>query len=303
MMTKYMYCPACGGEFEDNMEYCPHCAAPLVEKRDLPEVKIADGAASEGEAVVYVSGDMGEAGQVAEALRREGLQVQVYSVNTRAAGLTFTPRTLLHVAVPAAQADRALSALRYGLSTQATDANLSEDLSKKMNRLEAAIQAEEAGLPALEEFFSDAPELRQRAMDAALEFVEGVDVLINWVVRICLEQELADGLMRAVGEACSLLGEEEPELAAREMAPGLKSPDAWVRKNFCFALGKLGADMSISLLVDALLDPSPEVRNEAMDQLYVLEGTSLGYDPDLEPEEQREALAKWRELASRLEQR
>lgn len=302
MMTEYMYCPACGGEFEEAMQYCPHCAAPLVEKRDLPDVKIIEGELREGEAIVYISGDLSEAGYVTEALRREGLQAQVYSVNTRAAGLTFTPRTLLHVAVPAGQADRALSALRYGLSARPIEPNPSEGLAEKKRRLEAAIEAEEAGLPALEEFFSDIRELRQLAMDAALEFVEGVDLLIGWTVRICLEQELADNLMRAVGEACSLLGEEEPEQAAREMAPGLKSPDAWVRKNFCFALGKLGTDASVSLLVETLLDPSPEVRSEAIDQLYTLEGTSLGYDPDLEPDEQREALAKWRDLASGLEQ-
>lgn len=300
-MEEQRYCPACGGKFDENIEYCPHCAMPLLSSRDLPEVSITEGEARENEVVVYVTGDLGEAGYVADMLGREGLDARVHSIDTEAAGLTFTPRTLLHVTVPSVQKEKALAILQFGLSSHAEEPGVREDLSEKKRRLEAAIEAEEAGLPALEEFFGDAVELQRQAMDAALEFVEGVDLLINWVVRNCLEQELPQGLMRAVGEACRLLGEEEPEQAAREFAPGLKNPDARVRRNFCFALGCLRDDPAIRHLVGALRDPDLEVRNEAMDQLYVLEGTDLGYDPDLEPEEQPEALARWQRLASEID--
>jgi hypothetical protein len=301
MMEEFKYCPACGEEFEAYLDHCPHCATPLVDKDDLPEVNVVQGEAGENEAVVHITEDLGEAEYIAETLGREGLSVQVYSIDTEAAGLTFRPRTLLHIAVPTTQQERALSVLQFGLSAPRGESISPEEFNLKKRRLEAAIRAEEAGLPALEEFFGETIELRQQAMDSALEFVEGVDLLINWIVRNCLEQELAHGILRAVGEACRLLGEEEPEQAAREFAQGLKSPDAWSRRNFCFVLGKLGADLVIPPLVNALHDPDPAVRSEAIDQLYALEGTSLGYDSDLEPEQQSDALAKWKKLASRIE--
>ena len=274
----------------------------LYLEEELPEIKVIQGEAGKNEAVVHVTVDLAEAEYIAEALSREGLSVQVYSIDTEATGLTFTPRTLLHVAVPVTHEERALSLLQFGLSVTKGETSSPEEFGLKKRRLNAAINAEEAGLSALEEFFGDTAELRQQSMDAALEFVEGVDLLINWVVRNCLEQELSGGLMRAVSEACNLLGEEEPEQAAEELAQGLKSPDAWIRKNFCFALGKLGIDLVIPQLVGALHDPDQEVRSEAIDQLYSLEGTSLGYDSDIEPEEQKEALEKWKKLASKISQ-
>jgi hypothetical protein len=302
-MEEYRYCPACGGQFEAYLDYCPHCATPLVDEDDLPGLRVIEGEVGQNEVVVHITADLGEAEHIALLLGQEGIPVQVYSIDTKAAGLTFTSRTLLHIAVPAAMEEKVVFLLQMRSSIPTGDKGPSPDQADKKRRLEAAIQAEEEGLAALEEFFAESDDLRQQAMDAALEFVEGVDLLVNWVARACLGQELAHGLMRAVGEACIMLGEEEPEQAVAGLAPGLQSPDAWVRKNFCFALGKLGADPAVPYLVSALRDPSPEVRNEAIDQLHFLEGTSLGYEPDLEPEEQLEALEKWQKLASRIERR
>ncbi len=299
----YMYCPYCGAEYDPDTKECGDCFVKLVSAGELQKLRTqAEAQVKQSrQAVVYIAQNSAEAQEITELLQREGLQATVELVDTEAAGLTFTPGLIIQVVVPPAQQEKALFILQYVLSAPAGEPNAQEDISEKKRRLEAAIEAEEAGLPALEEFFGEAGELRRRSMDAALEFVEGVDVLINWVVRNCLEQELSHGLMRAVGEACRMLGEEEPEQATREFAPGLKNPDAWVRWNFCFALGRLGADPAIRHLVGALRDPDPEVRSEAIDQLYSLEGTDLGYDSDLEPEEQPEALARWQKLASEID--
>ena len=303
-VDQYMYCPYCGAEYDPDSEECSDCFVKLVSAGEFQRLRAKAEAKVEHsrKTVVYITQNKAEAQEIAELLQHEGLQAMVELIDTKATGLTFTPGWINHVVVPAAQEEKALFILQYALPASAGTPSAQEDLSEKKRRLEAAADAEEAGLSALEEFFGDAAELRRRAMDVALEFVEGADLLINWVVRNCLEQELSGGLMRAVSEACNLLGEEEPEQAAREFGQGLRSPDAWVRKNFCFALGKLSIDMVIPQLVSALYDPDSAVRSEAIDQLYSLEGTSLGYDSDLEPEEQNEALAKWKKLASRIEQ-
>jgi len=300
-MEDYKYCPRCGAEYDADIEECADCFVKLVSANELREARAGAQAEEPQEAVIHITGDQGEAGELARELQAEGISVRVDLIDTRAAGMTFRPGRIFHIVVPAEEEEKARFVLQYHLSAGQPGCGLCEQDTEKTRRLETAIKGGEEWLPALAEFFGEASDLRIEALRAALEFEEaGRDLVAGWVIRICREHELQPGLMQAVGDACFMLGAEHPEWAAAELEPELVSGDSWVRKNFCFALGKLGTELAIPALVSALRDPDPQVRSEAIDHLYNFEHSDFGFEPDFEPAQQPEALARWEKLASGL---
>lgn len=301
-MEEHRYCPCCGAEYDPDIPECADCFVKLVIAGELPAARERLLRAQQpNEAVVYLTHDLGEAQEIVHVLSLEGLTARVDSIDTRAAGMTFRPGWVYHVVVPAREREEAQLALQYGFpETQVSHAS-AQHVQEKARRLEMAIQGGEDGLGALAEFFGETGELRVEALKAALDCGEaGRELAAEWVKKMCREHELEPGELQAVGDACFLLGTQHPEWAVAELAPELMNGDAWVRKNFCFALGKLGTEKAVPYLVAALRDPEAQIRNEAIDQLYNFEHTDYGFDPDLEPEQQPEALAKWQKFASRI---
>jgi hypothetical protein len=295
----YMYCPRCGAEYDSNIEECADCFIKLVSFEESQRLKQQEG--EPAEVVVHIVSNAQEAKEIVDLLKVEGLHsARVEAIDTKKEGMTFTPGWIFHVVVPVEHREKAQFILQFNLHEDWQARGKSGVMvQESLERLEAAIEAGEEGLPALVEFFGDFPQLRIEALKAALEHKEaGREMVVEWVRKRCRDGELRAGELGAVGDACFLLGAQYPEWAVRELEPGLASAEAWVRKNFCFALGKLGTELAIPCLVDTLRDPDSSVRNEALDQLYNFEHTDYGYDPDREPEEQREALEKWQELAA-----
>ncbi len=307
-MEEYKYCPRCGAEYDPGVEQCADCFAKLVSAEEMHRIReAAEESQKPSDAVVHITGDSEEAEEIARALQEDGISARIDPVDTEAAGMTFRPGLIFHVAVPAEEEEKAHFILQYKLAaTTQSQGGATGDFGwhktqEAVSRLEAAMAAGEDGLAALAEFFGESAELRMEAVKAALEYEEaGRELVVEWVKKICREHELGPGMMQAVGDACFLLGAEHPEWAVEQLAPELMSPDVWVRKNFCYALGKLETELAIPFLVTELRDPNPEVRNEALDHLYNFEHTGFGFDPDLEPEEQPEALARWQKLAAEL---
>lgn len=299
-MEEYRYCPNCGAEYDPDVEFCADCSERLVSFEEMQQLNIGKEEKAPKETVVSMTWDQDHAAVLADVLNSEGIAAKVEVLDTEAAGLTFSQGWLFHVVVPTEEEEKALFILQDKFEGIQQEQPPQEEVLEKVRRLEAAITADEAGLPALVEFFGDVYELSHRAMKAAIEFEEGVVLLVEWVKKVCREAGLKPEGLRTVGDACLLLGQISPTFALEELSIELINPDAWVRKNFCFALGKLAIERVIPFLVSELRDPDSGVRNEAIDQLYSLEDTCLGYDPDLEPEEQPEALARWQKLADDL---
>ena len=302
----YRYCPRCGAEYDAGSTECADCFVRLVGAGELERLRALGHAEEPRETVIHIAASPQEAHEVAELLAREGLNARVERVNTRAAGLTFRPGWIFHVLVPAREKDRALEAARGGLPgvpASHADGEGREDAAGEpahglLSRLRGAIEAGETGLGALEEFFGEAQEMRLAAMKAALRLGEkGRDLVLDWVKKMCLEREFETAEMMPVADACRLLGERGARAAASEIGELLAAADAWIRRNACFALGKLGDRRCIPLLVSALRDPDTTVRAEVLDHLYTFEETDLGFNPDLEPQAQPEALARWEKLA------
>jgi hypothetical protein len=299
--TGYRYCPSCGAEYDEGVKFCADCSIELVSLSELRGMK-ATPEEKPTEATVHIGGDGDEAREMTRQLTETAIDARVEEIDTEEAGLTFSSHKIYHVVVPAEHEERARFLLQqwypeiYGWAYAEDAAEADEEALKRLN---AAIEAEEEGLPALVEFFGETPGLRGRAMAAAAEFDEGLELLLEWVKKTCREKHLEPLESSAVAEASRLLGLEEPQWAAGELARELVNPDWWARKNFCYALGKLQNDAVIPLLVLELKDPDSRVRSEAMDFLYTLMHTDYGYDPDREPEEQPEALVKWEGFAAR----
>jgi len=296
---EYKYCPRCGAEYEKDVEECGDCFIPLVsfeESQRLMKEK-----EEPAEVVVHIASSAEDATEIVELLKVEGVEsARAEAIDTKKKGMTFRPGWLFHVVVPVEDREHAQFILQFNLEDEWQARGRAGDMVREsLERLEDAIEAGRDGLPALVEFFGDFPQLRIEAVKAALEHGEaGRETVAEWIRKRCRESELRAGELGAVGDACFLLGAQYPEWAVSELEPGLASAEAWVRKNFCFALGKLGTELAIPCLVDSLRDPDFNVRNEAIDQLYNFEHTDYGYDPDREPEEQRKALEKWQGLAA-----
>jgi hypothetical protein len=299
----YKYCPKCGAEYDTTSDMCMDCFVPLVAPRsgvhrDHPLDK------RPGETLLHAAASREEAWTVAEQLQKEGIQdVRIEVLNDDSLDVLYAKSEgyAYAILVPATQAERA----KYILSStpQRSDPAGSDDndlVSDLVSRLKAAIEAEEEGLPSLVEFFIETKEFRLRAMKAAVEFEEGITFLVEWVKKSCRREELQPLQLEAVADACRILGREEPEWALVELGRELMTGDAYARKNFCYAIGMLGIKKTIPYLVAELRDPDMEVRNEAMDQLYSFEHTDYGFDPDLEPEDQPGALARWQKIASQI---
>jgi len=302
MDGEYKYCPRCGAEYDKDIKECADCFVPLVSGLEYEDIKANKSDEKASSIVVHITGDPDEAGDIAAALGEEGIAAKVESVDTKAEGLTFRPGALFHVVVSAEDEEKAQFILQYKiLPPPAAEPEDSLESGEAGERLERAIEAGAEGLDALVEFFGDEPSFRHDAVQAALELGDdGFDAVIEWVKKICEEGELGPGGFQVVGDACMFLANENCGRAAGEFAPGIESPESWMRKNFTFALGKLGCDAAVAFLVSALRDPAPEVRNEAIDHLYRIEQTDYGFDPDIEPERQPESLARWNDLASGL---
>lgn len=298
----YMYCPRCGAEYDPGVKECGDCFAALVSFEERQRLKDQEEKEVPEEAVVHITGSSEEANEIVSLLHARGMTARVEPVDTRKEGLTFTPVWMFHIVVPYEQEEKAQFTLQYTLAPgwQARG-DSARRARETVRRLKAAIEAGEDGLHSLPEFFGEAAEVRIEAVKAALDFDEaGRELVSRWVIRLCREHELGPAELQSVGDACFLLGAHYIDETIEDFAPELMSPDSWTRKNFCFALGKLGSELVMPYLVAALRDPDAGVRSEAIDHLYSVQHTDYGYDPDLEPEEQPEAIARWQKAASRF---
>lgn len=300
-MEEFKYCPVCGAEYDANIEKCADCFVGLVSARELEQMKESHQKGL-AQTVIHITPDGEEAARLVGELQGTGLDASLEKIDAKAAGISFTRSRLYHVLVLADEEDRARFFMQQFLAglPRRQDNPATREEQEITARLQAAVEAGEEGMYALPEFFGEHEKLHRIAMKAAVDLGEpGESVLMEWVKKTCTEEEMGPLELHAVADACGLLADSDPEWAVVELARELLSGDWWVRKNFCFALGRLASELAIPYLVTELRDPDPAVRNEAIDQLYNFEHTDHGFDPDLEPEQQPEALAKWQKLASR----
>lgn len=93
-------------------------------------------------------------------------------------------------------------------------------------------------------------------------------------------------------------GSKAPLRLAGDLAHLASDPDPKVRRRAAAALGRLRGAGAGATLVTLLSDPDRDVRDEALESLYVLSnGETFDFDPERDPAKQEAALIRWREWA------
>ena len=129
--------------------------------------------------------------------------------------------------------------------------------------------------------------------------LEEDSVLLRRVVQLLIEDPSTD--VRKV--AAGVLARAQVAVAVRALARVLTgeeaSKEAGVRAAAARALALHPGREARAALVDALEDPDVGVRRSAIDSLFQLAATRLGFDPKADPDARAAAVAAWRaKLAS-----
>ena len=91
-------------------------------------------------------------------------------------------------------------------------------------------------------------------------------------------------------------GKETPLVTVNDLARLGRDPSPHVRRRVATALGRLRGAGAGPPLVSLLSDAAREVRDEALESLYLLSGgETFGFDPEADPRTQEPAIVRWRD--------
>ena len=119
------------------------------------------------------------------------------------------------------------------------------------------------------------------------ERVDGAPFIESLLLEACRQDE---------GQVLASLADVLDELGPGDLPQRLgQVPDDETRARAARAIARLHRHRpdALSVLVDLLEDPAIEVRSEAIEGLFSLEGEDLGYEPDASPEERARAVDRW----------
>ena len=176
----------------------------------------------------------------------------------------------------------------HGIACQVTPGEV-EDLIR--DRVDPALAKGEGGAESLVPVLAaNKKEVVSRIIeDLAGRGEEGAAFVRAVLLEACRQEKTV--LARSIARTLDRLGDAG-------LADWLASaPDAVTRARAASALAALGRhhEKAVRVLVGLLEDESIDVRGEAIEGLFSLEGEDYGYEPDAPLEERRRAVARWRE--------
>lgn len=110
--------------------------------------------------------------------------------------------------------------------------------------------------------------------------------------------EIADLLSPSAGtrwNAVQSLGETGDQDVVPYLLPLLQDSDVFVRMAVARVCGDLASPLAVDVLIDALEDEEPVVREAAMAALHIITGRDFNFDPNAKSVERSKRIKSWRE--------
>jgi len=302
-------CPQCGEGYEDHVDVCPDCGAPLLADGEAtaeadPAELCSELPPDEDAFDICPFRDQGQAREALALLNEHGVHGEVGSVDLRRQGASLFHRQVLAVRVARADARRAMELL-----VSEVPHVLPQDVLEEVWRALAEQEPElPAGLPSvlaepLEVLLAGGPELVPDLI-RGYRYAGQVGSRCHYVL-VHMQADPEPTVAQAAMAAC-LAGDAEAvgtlrflltDLAGERTVDALRTflaqADAPARQLTAWLLGAIPMIEAVTVLVEMLDDADLDVRVQAIETLSRVAGQDLGFEPEAGQDERAQAVAAW----------